>query len=327
MRIAGAPAVAPRLARLGAWHGLLVLNYHRITRHGEAPVGNPLWSATVEELDAQVAFLARHAEVIDPCDLLAPAQRRPKRAVMLTFDDGYRDNHDLALPVLRRHGIPAAFFIATGFIDDPHVAWWDEIEWMLDHAQRDELPAGRWLARPLALDPDHRDQALYALTTVYKALGPERTEAFLDELGEAAASGRAPTAVAREQWMTWDMVRALRDAGMRIGGHTVHHPVLSMLDPDCQRAEIEDCGMRLEQELGERMRLFAYPVGLRESFDARTRAALQAAGVEIAFSYYGGYQRWSQLDAYDVRRASVAVGMEPERFRAMTAAPQAFARW
>jgi peptidoglycan/xylan/chitin deacetylase (PgdA/CDA1 family) len=319
------PGIGPALARL-AWSGLLVLNYHRIARDGEAPAGNPLWSATVEQLDAQVAYLARHVPVLDPEELLEPGPR-PRRAVMLTFDDGYRDNHDLALPVLRGHGVSAAFFVATGFLDAPHVAWWDEIEWIVVHAQHDELPAGRWGEAPLPLAGPGREQTLAALTRAYKTLRPAEAAAFLDELAERSGAGRAPAELAHRQWMTWDMVRALRDAGMRVGGHTVSHPVLATLDAAAQQAEIDGCARRLAQELGAPMRLFAYPVGLRDSFDARTRDALRAAGASVAFSYYGGHQRWDRLDPLDVRRASVTLATTPERFRATMAVPRLFARW
>jgi hypothetical protein len=75
------------------------------------------------------------------------------------------------------------------------------------------------------------------------------------------------------------------------------------------------------------MKLFAYPVGLPDSFDARTRACLARAGVELAFSLHGGYVRAERWDPYDIPRASVAPDALAAPFRAMTALPGLFARW
>ncbi|MGB2710613.1 MAG: polysaccharide deacetylase family protein, partial [Conexibacter sp.] len=122
------------LARLPLWRGVLVLNYHRVGDGSATPWDHTLWSATAEGFDAQLTFLARHAEVVGPDDLPALAAGRRGRRVLLTFDDGYRDNHEIAYPLLRRHGLQATFFLATGFLDRPHVAWWDEIAWMVRHA-------------------------------------------------------------------------------------------------------------------------------------------------------------------------------------------------
>ncbi len=64
---------------------------------------------------------------------------------MITFDDGYRDNHATALPILKREGVTATFFVATGFIDAPRLPWWDEIAWMVRTSRQDglELVANR----------------------------------------------------------------------------------------------------------------------------------------------------------------------------------------
>src|SRR5439155_11118121 len=108
------------------WSGLLVLNYHRIGDGSRWLFNRSLWSATAEELDRQIGFAKRHCEII-ALHQLSEAIGRPGRSLLLTFDDGYRDNHTLAFPVLRAHGVPATFFLATGFLDSPCPAWWDEI--------------------------------------------------------------------------------------------------------------------------------------------------------------------------------------------------------
>jgi peptidoglycan/xylan/chitin deacetylase (PgdA/CDA1 family) len=121
--------------------------------------------------------------------------------------------------------------------------------------------------------------------------------------------------------MTWDMVRELRAAGMAIGGHGVSHPVLARLAPEEQAREILGSAKRIREELGEPMRWFAYPVGLKDSFNEATRTALMNAGVELAFSYYGGHNPAGEWDRYDMRRIGVASGMDRARFRTTAVLP------
>ncbi|MFL5886916.1 MAG: polysaccharide deacetylase family protein [Thermoleophilaceae bacterium] len=316
-------ALRPLFRRLGAWRGVLVLNHHRIGDPARSPFDRTMWSATADAFDEQVRFLSREAEVIVPDELVAALAQRRGRAVMLTFDDGYRDNHDVAYPILRSHGVPACFFVATGFVDSPSVPWWDEVAWMVRRSDRSVIEPGDWLAAPL--DLDDRDHAAWLLNDRYKQLPGERTEAFLDFLAEASGSGRCRPEEAQAEWMTWDMVRELHKGGMAIGGHTVTHPVLSRRSPEEQDAEIHGCAKRLRDELGEPMRAFSYPVGARSSFDAGTRAALERHAVELAFSFYGGYQRAGRLDRYDVPRSAVFAAWSRPDFIATTLLPQAFA--
>jgi peptidoglycan/xylan/chitin deacetylase (PgdA/CDA1 family) len=243
---------------------------------------------------------------------------------MITFDDGYRDNYEIALPLLRAHGLRASFFLATGFLDRPAAPWWDEIAWMVREARTPALAAGDWLDADLPLaDPVAAGAALVAR---YKALPADRAAALLDHVAEASGAGRCPPERAAAEWMTWDMARELRDAGMWIGGHTVSHPILSAIAPVEQEAEISGCAARLAAELGQPMRWFAYPVGDHGTFDAATRSILAAQGVELAFSFYGGHQRFAHWDRLDLRRVHVGPQVDGQLLRAMLALPQVFAR-
>jgi peptidoglycan/xylan/chitin deacetylase (PgdA/CDA1 family) len=255
---------------------------------------------------------------------VADVLERRGRHVLVTFDDGYRDNYELAFPVLRRHGVSAAFFVVSGFIDQPRLPWWDEFAWMAESAPDAVLPAGEWLAADLPMRPTVA--AVRELTTKYKALPAHRAEAFLDWCGQAAGCGRADSSLADELWMTWDMAREMREAGMAFGGHTDTHPVLARLDRAGQDHEVARCKERLEAELGDAMRLFSYPVGLRDSFDANTRDCLREHDVELAFSCYGGFQEPGG-DPYDVKRANVSPRTDAARLNAMLVSPRLFARW
>jgi peptidoglycan/xylan/chitin deacetylase (PgdA/CDA1 family) len=249
------------------------------------------------------------------------------RHVLLTFDDGYREWSSDVLPVLQRHGVSAAFFLSTGFIDSPRAPWWYEIPWMVSRSTERALPAGEWGSSPLRLESGNQEAAaMEFLLDTYKSMPGERTEAFLAWIGAQSGSGRCDPLAAREDWLSWDGARELRDAGMEIGGHTVDHPVLAWLPPAAQRAQIVECKRRIEEELERPMRMFSYPIGQANSFDAETRAVLREEGVRLAFSYRGGYARAGRpLDPLDVPRATG--GMEPLIIRAALALPQAFARW
>jgi peptidoglycan/xylan/chitin deacetylase (PgdA/CDA1 family) len=293
------------------WSGLLAFNYHRIGDPAGSLFDHELWSARVEEFDRQVAFLRRHYDVVHPRDVPGLQRRGSGRHALITFDDGYRDNYQLALPVLRRQRVPAAFFITTGFIDEGRVAWWDEIAWMVRRSARKALPPSAWTNGAVELG----EGAIQRLLRIHKRLPSARTAEYLGWLGQATGSGRCPKGEASTAWMTWDMVRELRDAGMAVGGHTVSHPVLSRMDRAGQEAEIAGCARRLHEELGEPMRWFAYPVGGPNAFDQDTRALLAAAGVELAFTYYGGFSRYDDWDPLDVRRIAVELDVSGSRFR------------
>src|SRR5438876_11155163 len=129
------------------------------------------------------------------------------------------------------------------------------------HSYDHRLPASTSLDRPISWTDSDCEAAIGQLLQRYKELPGHFTRPFLNYLGMAIGSGRFPRHQFDNHWMTWDMIRALRRAGMVIGGHTVNHPVLARLSRAQQADEILHCGTRIAQELREPMRYFSYPVG------------------------------------------------------------------
>lgn len=314
------------LARTPAWRGLLVLNYHRIGVPGETCFDPGLFSASEEQFADQVRFLIRNFDVVRVGDLPRVLAGEQGRFAMITFDDGYLDNYEVAFPILRAYGATALFFLATGFLDEGGIAWWDEINWMVRCSTRRQLVLERWFEAPLNLEQNARTATIGRLLSRYKSLPGQQTRRFLDDLAGACGAGRCPPSAATNLWMTWDHVREMHAHGMQFGGHTVSHPVLSRVSADEELFEVVECKLRIEAELGGPVTAFSYPVGQPDSYDVRTKSCLDDAGYEYAFSYHGGYNRAPVEDPFELARVAVESHTSTRMFRSIVSLPQLFAR-
>lgn len=314
-------------ARLAShWSGLLTLNYHRIGQAGNAPFDHGLWSADAETFDWQVGQFRQNLRIVVPEQLPALIEAGRGRYGMITFDDGYRDNYEVAFPILKSHGVRAVFFVATGYIDAPRVPWWDEIAWLVRTSERARIEMPDGCEGELQFDAPIRAQAVATLLRHYKRLPPARTEPFLDALAAACGRPRCPPELGRDMWMTWDMLREMRDAGMVIGAHTVTHPVLANLEPERQRWEILESCHRLQSELGRPAEVFSYPLGGLHRFNEATLACLRDSHIRYAASYYGGYRRFDDWQDYDIRRVAIESDLSRDDFRCLIGMPSLFAR-
>lgn len=185
--------------------------------------------------------------------------RLPARALSITFDDGYEDNHSVALPILQSHGLTATFFVTTGYLDGGRM-WNDSIIESVRRAPGDVLDLaacgdGSFACHPLRSTLQRR-QAIQAVISKAKYLEASAREVFCEQLRRQAA-----VSLPNDLMMSSDQVRGLRRAGMQIGAHTVRHPILAKLPDERAVEEIAEGKRQLESILGERVGLFAYPNG------------------------------------------------------------------
>ncbi len=316
------------LRRLPTWRGVVILGYHRIGDPLDSELDHGLFSASAAAFDTQLKILARHFDVLTLDELEDGLAGRRGRAVLITFDDGYRDQATTAASLLRARGLPATFFLTTGFLDGHGLAWWDEIAWLVRHSPATVLRADtRWLPAPVPIPAlqHEREPDIRTLLARYRELHAASGPDFLEHLAEVAGTGRAPDV--SDLWMTWDQARGLIAAGMDVGGHTVTHPILARLDSRGQQREIAECLTCLEQELGSGYRrAFAYPSGHAGSFDAQTADLLRGEDVRWAFSFRGGWEGRGHSDRYDLRRLGVFTTDPSPVIAARVTLPWALAR-
>jgi peptidoglycan/xylan/chitin deacetylase (PgdA/CDA1 family) len=270
------PAASAAL-RLRAADAFTILTFHRV--NDEADPFFPSLSPTV--FAARMRHLAEHYVVL-PLEDLVERQRRgrvPRRAVAVTFDDGYHDTLTHAAPILARHGLPATVFLATGYISGSEMPWYDRLAHALKTSPKDAADLGIGRRLPLG-GPAERLEALEAALQHMKGLPDADRRRALDRLVDELDP---PAADAHKRLMlTWDEAQALLGLGFSIGAHTVTHPILSRLDPEAMWAEIDGSRAAIERNLGIRVRAFAYPNGGADDYDARALAAVERAGFTCA---------------------------------------------
>jgi peptidoglycan/xylan/chitin deacetylase (PgdA/CDA1 family) len=249
------------LSPAGSRARLNVFIFHRV--HA---VVDPLFPDEVDaaRFDAMLGWLKAWFDVLPLDEAIARLQAGslPARAAALTFDDGYADNHDVALPLLQQHGLPCSFFVATGFLDGGRM-WNDTV---IEAVRRCTAPKldlrgltgaqGRELGVFDVQGSAAQRATLAALIPQVKYLEPEQRQACV-----AAIAERTAAPLPEDLMMTSEQVRALRRAGMLIGAHTVSHPILATLSRQAAGDEIERSRSHLQGILGEPVTLFAYPNG------------------------------------------------------------------
>ena len=239
--------------------------------------------------------------------------------VLVTLDDGYRDNHDIAFPILRSHGIKAAFFLATGFVGTNRVPWWDQLAYVVRRTEKQILRIGYPSDRIFTLDDSSRLSVIDALLSLYKSDETNDAERFLAGVEEACGVAR-PREASDRLFMSWEEAGALVKGGMSIGSHTHDHELLAKLSPEQQLRQCQLSREMISQELGLAVDAMAYPVGSRGSFSEVTRRCLLETGYRTAFSYYGGVNTGSEaISSFDVNRISVVGPADPSHFRLRTA--------
>jgi peptidoglycan/xylan/chitin deacetylase (PgdA/CDA1 family) len=239
----------------------VVLAFHRVraaagTTGGYTPNGG--LDVTREFLDLALDVVRREGFQLVSLD---EAQRRlgerdERRFAALTFDDGYRDTAEVALPVLDRHRAPFTVFCATGFIEGNARLWWLELEQAIGRLDEVEVGARRFSA----LTPVEKSAAFARVYWLLRGRPEAELLETIDDLARrAGVEGRS---LGQGLFMSWSEIERLsRHPRATIGAHSVTHRRLAHWSAAEARAEMADSKAALERRLGIEVRHFAYPVG------------------------------------------------------------------
>ena len=245
----------------------MILTFHHVTPQEEGKFApNAHLSIHPDFLDAVIRLLRRRGVDIISIDELPRRISRPDRSgrfAVLTFDDGYRDNLEYALPILREHEAPFTLYLATGLIEGGVGMWWRGIEALV--RQQDHFLA------PMDYGPDEiacssiaKKYAAYSTLTEYLTKVVPETD-LQQKLKELCWLYKIDLERQRaDALMTWNEIAVMAAEPLcTIGAHTVDHPILARLDAKLARNEMDQGRTVLEMETGTKPVHFAYPYGTR----------------------------------------------------------------
>lgn len=292
-----------------AQHGRIrVLTYHGIVPDELADCPwVPSQAVTVSQFDRHMAMLAELGPIKplgETLRELRQADEDPPPAVCVTFDDGLADNATLALPILRKHGHRATFFLTTGFIGHDQYLPNDMIR----------------LLRPLYMaDPmGYCDEMLDAVFADPAKAKRRRVSSYLPQLNDLWLELRDqvhPAGRKALRMMNWSQVRDLQQANMEIGAHTVNHVILTRESPRTRRNEIVESIARIQAKIHQQHVPFAFPNGRVEDYQRFDVDLLQAVGVPYAVTERTGWND-RETPALELRRQCVGLHCSEHAFMA-----------
>jgi peptidoglycan/xylan/chitin deacetylase (PgdA/CDA1 family) len=277
-----------------------ILVYHRVNNDKD-----PFFPGVpVDVFKSQMDYLASNFNIFSLEDGLERLIKKdvPDNAIVITFDDGYRDNYTDAFPILKNLSIPATIFLATDAIGTQRTLWHD----IVFSAFRE--------TRVNLLKGFGNNSATYRLNTVEEKLfaqgkilnfirsqkDSERLRLIDSLLEELKVMDRKE---APRLMLSWEEARVMRNGGISFGSHTVTHPVLSKLSLDQVQHEIQESKKVIEESLSIAVRTFAYPNGKENDFNQSIKALLREAGYTCALTTQFGTNECGQ-DLFELRRAT-----------------------
>lgn len=290
-----------RLQNVPCW---IVITYHRVLEDDHTFDPYELGMCTRKrDFEAQLQLLKQYFDIRKANDVIAACHAGDalsKPTVSITFDDGYLDNYDVALPILRELELQATLFVATGDLGSAQMLWWDRVIFAIHQASAASLDLRGFeipgCDRPIALSPQHKKQALESLlnglwaasySSCINAVGEVERQ-----LGVSGDSKWAPR-------MGPEQLRAFSNEGMEIGAHSINHHDMSDLDEASLQHELREPKRALEALLDVPVTGLAYPAG---RYSDAVIAASKSAGYDYAMSTVRRFNNDPLENSYAIRR-------------------------
>ena len=199
--------------------------------------------------EQQIVHLVRNYDVIPLNKIFS----KNKNAVVLTFDDGYKNNLKFAYPILQKYNLPATLFITYDFIDKNVFTWWDRLEYSGKKVNVKKLKS---------LHPNEIEKEVFNITSLNK--NSKKSSQY--------------------DFMNWNDIKKISDV-FEIGSHTLTHPILPTISLKEAQKEIFESKKEIEKRIGKKISSFAYPNG---NYNRDLIKSVKKAGYNYAVIYEKG---------------------------------------
>jgi peptidoglycan/xylan/chitin deacetylase (PgdA/CDA1 family) len=312
--------IARMSARIRPKYGITVLLYHRVLETDDES-----WAFTqdgmntsVRSFRSQMQFLRKHYKVTsltNLCTWLRNGQQIPNRTVVITFDDGWRDNFQCAYPILKEFRLPATIFVSTGYTESNRTFWFLKLGYLLASGciATDDLESALGQeGQHLAIISEHAQSGheklmrgdLDWITEALKKLPSTVIDKVITTL-ESKAMQRGFRPVASGYHLDWEEIRAMDPSLIEIGSHGNSHRILTQLERQQVIEELVISKQVLENQVGGEIASFAYPNG---DYDESIKKLVQMCGYHCAVTTRSHDRSDYFIDAFAIERQGIHEG-------------------
>ncbi|HNT64680.1 MAG TPA: polysaccharide deacetylase family protein [bacterium] len=287
--------------KYSARRGVTILAYHRICSINDDYLNLAI---PIDAFHNHLEVLAKHYRVVSLERAIALLmEKKITNSVVITFDDGYRDNYTNAYPLLKKYGFPWTLFVTVNPVKNQLLLWYDSIKTLYINTAQDHVDLTDF-GMPVFPLRNRREK----IAALHKTLGLIKKNPVFGRMDDFVRSLEkqlqcSAVSSATEAMLTFAQLREMQRAGVTIGSHTMNHPILAQIESNHVRDEIERSKQMLEQELEQPVDYFAYPNGAREDFDDQIIDNLKSVGYRGACTLIPGIN--SDDDLFNLKRVGI----------------------
>lgn len=257
-----------------------ILAYHRVGSQTDGWSLNPLCEKI---FDYHINYLSKNFKIVSLSNLSEMIRNGnvPEKAVVITFDDGYKDNYEFAFPILKKYNAPATVFLATGPVEEKNLFWWDKINYALFHTDMESIDLNHIGAYQLCCNED-KVLAGLNIQEKLKKMDNNKKETVIEELINLT-DVNIPEKLGKKYLLSWNEIKKMNKNNIEFGSHTVTHPILTNVSLDKAKWELINSKKCIEENLETEVESFAYPNG---DFNAKLSSLVKNIGYTSSVSVF-----------------------------------------
>ncbi|MEW6334633.1 MAG: tetratricopeptide repeat protein [Thermodesulfobacteriota bacterium] len=298
------------LKRLPLRNKLIVLNYHRV-RPVDPPFATEfedgVYTLNADQFNLQIKWLKHNTLILSENELIdcyrdgiffPPKTSAP--CVMITFDDGYRDNYTIAYPILKHYDVPAILFVTTQMVNTRQVPWWDVIAYLIKRCAK---PFITYDNQPFPMG-DSKADAIAHFQLLMKKEQYEHTKYLIQDLSDACEVPLPDAQLQDREILTWEQIQEMAQGQIAFGSHTHTHRVLSTINASSQKEEMILSKLIIEKNIGQPVLSICYPCGEPQYITEETAEIAASSGYMLGFTANTGVNYWKSIERFTIRRTA-----------------------
>jgi peptidoglycan/xylan/chitin deacetylase (PgdA/CDA1 family) len=286
--------------------GIKIINYHRIEDDDFDPLA---LNIKIEQFERQIRYLKKNYDIISLEDAVSLLGREkiPGHLMVVTFDDGYRNNYTNAFPILEAYEVPATIFLTVGSIGAGQMLWYDLIANAFKKTKKEKIDFSGYRLRRYTLDSlGSRMSATRDITFHVKKLSAENRDIFIANLLKEL-DVRYDDIKKSDLMLTWEDIARMNSGLITFGSHGMSHTILSHLSRENISREVIDSKRIIEEKTGKPVKFYAYPNGHSEDFSDEIELSLKQNGYTCACALISGSNH-PKSDLFALKRLCLSEG-------------------